>query len=81
VRPPSPTNLRPPEAAILAQMKQKGRYNVRVAQRHGVTVVEDASNAGLADFLRIYEDTAGRQALKPKPPAPGHILLRRVPGP
>ena len=62
-------DLRPSEAAILAQMKPKGRYNIGVAQRHGVTVIEDTSNQGLADFLRIYKRTAIRQELRAKPPS------------
>ncbi len=61
-------DLRPTEEAILAQMKPKGRYNVRVAQRHGVTVVEDASEQGLADFVSIHEKTAARQGIQAKPP-------------
>src|SRR5262249_5007864 len=54
------------EEAILAQMKPKGRYNIRVAQRHGVTVVEDASAQGFADFLRIYQAMAAHQGIQPK---------------
>jgi peptidoglycan pentaglycine glycine transferase (the first glycine) len=61
-------DLRPPEEAILAQMKPKGRYNIRVAQRHGVSVVQDVSEQGLADFQRIYEETAARQGMEAKPP-------------
>jgi len=60
-------DLRPSEAAILARMKPKGRYNIRVAQRHGVTVLEDTSDQGLADFLRIYKRTAARQRIGAKP--------------
>ena len=61
-------DLRPSPDDILAQMKPKGRYNVRLAARHAVTVVEDPSPAGLEDFLRIYEDMAGRQRIPEKPP-------------
>jgi peptidoglycan pentaglycine glycine transferase (the first glycine) len=61
-------DLRPSEEEILAQMKPKGRYNIRVAQRHGVSIVEDTSHQGLADFLRIYKRTAVRQALQAKSP-------------
>jgi lipid II:glycine glycyltransferase (peptidoglycan interpeptide bridge formation enzyme) len=61
-------DLRPSEAGILAQMKPKGRYNIGLAQRHGVSVVEDNSERGLADFLAIYQDTAERQAFGAKPP-------------
>lgn len=60
-------DLRLSEDEILAGMKPKGRYNVRLAQRHGVTVVEDASEQGIADFLDIYHATASRQGMKPKP--------------
>jgi peptidoglycan pentaglycine glycine transferase (the first glycine) len=61
-------DLRPAEADILAQMKPKGRYNLGVARRHGVSVIEDTSEQGLRDFLAIYEETATRQGLDAKPP-------------
>ena len=61
-------DLRPSEADILAQMKPKGRYNIRVAQRHGVSVVEDASAQGVAEFQKIYDVMATRQGIRAKPP-------------
>lgn len=61
-------DLRPSEEAILAQMKPKGRYNIRVARRHGVSIVEDTSPRGLEDFLTIYEETIRRHALPGKSP-------------
>jgi peptidoglycan pentaglycine glycine transferase (the first glycine) len=60
-------DLRPSEDQILAQMKPKGRYNIRLAQRHSVSVAEDLSEQGLTDFLDIYCETAERQGLTPKP--------------
>ena len=60
-------DLRVPETEILEQMKPKGRYNIQVARRHAVTVVEDASAQGLEDFLAIYESTVARQGLSAKP--------------
>jgi lipid II:glycine glycyltransferase (peptidoglycan interpeptide bridge formation enzyme) len=62
-------DLRPSEDDILAQMKPKGRYNIRVACKHGVVVVEDNSNQGLVDFLRIQRRTALRQGIDAKPPS------------
>ena len=61
-------DLRPAEAAILAQMKPKGRYNIGVARRHGVSITEDSSPQGIADFLNIYKDTVARQGMTAKPP-------------
>jgi len=60
-------DLRLSEAEILVQMKPKGRYNIHVAQRHGVTIIEDTSEQGLADFQSIYEETAVRQGIAAKP--------------
>jgi lipid II:glycine glycyltransferase (peptidoglycan interpeptide bridge formation enzyme) len=60
-------DLRPPDASILAQMRPKGRYNIGVARRHGVSVIEDTSARGLEDFMDIYGATAARQGLRPKP--------------
>ncbi len=56
-------DLAPPVPDILAQMKPKGRYNIKVAQKHGVTVVEDKSERGEADFLKIYGETMERHGL------------------
>jgi len=61
-------DLRPPEEEILGRMKPKGRYNIRVAQRHGVVVVEDTSERGVADFIGLYEETSYRQGFGAKPP-------------
>ena len=60
-------DLRKPETEILEQMKPKGRYNIQVARRHAVTVVEDASAQGLEDFLAIYDSMVERQGLNAKP--------------
>jgi peptidoglycan pentaglycine glycine transferase (the first glycine) len=51
------------EGDILAQMKPKGRYNVGVARRYGVSVVEDVSPQGIQDFLDIYAETFDRKGL------------------
>jgi lipid II:glycine glycyltransferase (peptidoglycan interpeptide bridge formation enzyme) len=64
-------DLRPSEDEILAQMKPKGRYNIRVARKHGVTVVRDNSYQGLIDFMRIQRCTAARKGMEPM--APGYF--------
>jgi peptidoglycan pentaglycine glycine transferase (the first glycine) len=63
------------EDDILAQMKPKGRYNVRVARRHGVSVLEDVSSQGIADFLNIYEETFARKELSAEDPDVFHTLI------
>lgn len=60
-------DLRPTQSEILAQMKPKGRYNIGVARRHGVCVVEAVPERGLADFLSIYQETVERQGMEAKP--------------
>jgi peptidoglycan pentaglycine glycine transferase (the first glycine) len=57
-------DLSPSEGAILAQMQPKGRYNIGVAQRHGVSVTEDTSPQGLEDFVSIYRETCDRKGLR-----------------
>ncbi len=47
------------EAELLAQMTQKGRYNIKVAEKHGVTVKE-ADLKGLHAFYEVFRETAGR---------------------
>jgi lipid II:glycine glycyltransferase (peptidoglycan interpeptide bridge formation enzyme) len=54
------------ETVILAQMKAKGRYNIGVARRHGVSVVEDRSPQGIGDFLELYDETFSRHSLHGK---------------
>ena len=60
-------DLRPSERSILSQMKPKGRYNIGIASRHGVAVVQDATPAGLQDFVGIYDATTDRHSIDAKP--------------
>ena len=50
-------DLQPNEEQILASMKQKTRYNIRLAQRHGVLVRPSADFDG---FYRMMQTTAQR---------------------
>lgn len=47
------------EEEILAQMKPKGRYNIKVAEKHGVEVI----NGTVDDFYKLYQATARRQKI------------------
>lgn len=49
------------EKELLAQMKQKTRYNLRLAQRRGVKVSEDNSDQIFEIYLRLLKETTRRQ--------------------
>lgn len=49
------------EEELMAQMKEKTRYNVRLAQKHGVTVREDNSPYTFEEYLRLTRQTTKRQ--------------------
>ncbi|ACL63141.1 lipid II:glycine glycyltransferase FemX [Methylobacterium nodulans] len=66
------------ESAILAQMKPKGRYNIRVAQRYGVSVVEDVSSKGIEDFLAVYRETFDRRRKDGRSSGYFHNLIPRL---
>jgi len=46
---------------LLADMKSKHRYNLKLAQKKGVTVGISDSNDALEEFLELYQKTATRQ--------------------
>lgn len=49
------------EDELLRAMKQKTRYNVRLAQRHGVKVTEDNSDETFEIYLQLLKETVRRQ--------------------
>lgn len=55
-------DLRPDEDLILAAMKPKTRYNVRLAERRGVTV-EEGTAADLPRWYELYRETGARDRI------------------
>ena len=53
-------NISKEEGEILAQMKQKGRYNIRVATKHNVEVKESET---VDNFYQLYETMTKRQKI------------------
>lgn len=55
------------EEDILTQMKPKGRYNIKVAQRHGAAAEKADSSANIDDFYEIFRQTAKRDGFQIRP--------------
>ncbi|HEU4328771.1 MAG TPA: peptidoglycan bridge formation glycyltransferase FemA/FemB family protein [Roseiflexaceae bacterium] len=62
-------DLRRPPEAILAGMRPKGRYNIRLAARHGVTVRADRSAGAVRRFAAVLEEAGERDAFFVEPPS------------
>jgi lipid II:glycine glycyltransferase (peptidoglycan interpeptide bridge formation enzyme) len=64
VQPPDTVlvDLKPDEASILAAMKSKWRYNVRLAEKKGVTV-EAAGGEAVPEFYELYRATSKRDRI------------------
>lgn len=64
IQPPSTTilSLEPGEEEILAGMKSKTRYNVRLAAKKGVSVAEEGQES-LDEWYRLYQETARRDKI------------------
>ena len=54
-------NLELTEDDWLARLKQKTRYNIRLAQKKGVEIVEDNSNEAFECYLALTRETVKRQ--------------------
>jgi lipid II:glycine glycyltransferase (peptidoglycan interpeptide bridge formation enzyme) len=60
------TDLRPDEEVLLARMKSKWRYNVRLAERRGLHV-RRGDEADLAAFYALYAETGRRDGFLVRP--------------
>jgi peptidoglycan pentaglycine glycine transferase (the first glycine) len=60
------TDLAPDEDALLARMKPKWRYNIRLSERRGV-VVRDGTRADLPAFYKMYVETGKRDGFLVRP--------------
>jgi lipid II:glycine glycyltransferase (peptidoglycan interpeptide bridge formation enzyme) len=56
-------DIRPNEEQLLAEMKEKWRYNIRLAGKKGVQVREATGDADIATFYRLYQETATRDGI------------------
>ena len=49
------------EEELLKNMHQKTRYNIRLAEKRGVRIVEDNSEQGFVEYWKLTEETTKRQ--------------------
>lgn len=57
-------NVAKEEEVLLAEMKQKTRYNIRVAQKHGVVVEATVTDSDRETFLDLLTQTAERKEIQ-----------------
>jgi peptidoglycan pentaglycine glycine transferase (the first glycine) len=53
-------DIRPDEQTLLANMKEKWRYNIRLAMRKGIQIRQGSSKDDLETFYRLYQTTSER---------------------
>ncbi len=70
-------DLRLPEAEILAQMHEKGRYNIKVAQKHNVMVTESQD---VDTYYALADQTGGRDGFTILPKKSYENFVKHLPG-
>ncbi|MFH0770743.1 MAG: peptidoglycan bridge formation glycyltransferase FemA/FemB family protein [Candidatus Peregrinibacteria bacterium] len=65
------------EEDILKQMRPKGRYNISIAEKHGVVVRESTD---IDTFTRLTQETAIRDGFSPPPASQLQTILKTLPG-
>lgn len=60
-------DLSPPDEVLLARMKPKTRYNIRLGMRKDLLITEDNSPEALRRFYELYASTAERDLFFPRP--------------
>jgi len=54
-------DLKPTEEELMKSFSSKTRYNIRVAERNGVVIREDNSDAAFEKYLELTKETVSRQ--------------------
>jgi peptidoglycan pentaglycine glycine transferase (the first glycine) len=60
-------NLKQDPAMLLSRMKPKGRYNIGLAQRKGVTVREDSTISASQAFHKVMQEVSARDGFSAEP--------------
>lgn len=72
------------EGELLAEMKAKTRYNIKVAQKHGVSLrttnsYETTNKKDIKEFLRLVKITAKRDGITPHPESYYRKMFETIP--
>ncbi len=62
-------DISPSEEALFSAMKPKTRYNIRLAEKRGVTVIETREGRHIQAFLDLITATSGRKSITSHPRA------------
>ncbi len=55
-------DLTKPEEELMKAMKSKTRYNIRLARKKGVKIIEDSTLKGFQDYWKLMKETTRRQS-------------------
>lgn len=62
-------DLNKDEETLFANLSSKTRYNVRLAYKKGVSIIENSSDQGMEDFVAVLKETTQRQGFYAHTPA------------
>jgi lipid II:glycine glycyltransferase (peptidoglycan interpeptide bridge formation enzyme) len=68
------------EGEILAQMKQKTRYNIKLAEKRGVKIYDSREEKYIQEFLRLVEITSKRDKITSHPGSYYRKMFETIPG-
>ncbi|GAB6392039.1 MAG: peptidoglycan bridge formation protein FemAB [Treponematales bacterium] len=71
-------DLRPGEEELFQGFHSKTRYNIRLAQKKGVEVVEESSEEGMETFISLMRETTKRQVFYAHGPDYYRTMLRVI---
>jgi peptidoglycan pentaglycine glycine transferase (the first glycine) len=70
------------EEELLGEMKQKTRYNIKVAQKHGVVtrnMKHETCNIDIEEFIKLVKITAQRDKITPHPESYYRQMFKIIP--
>ena len=71
-------DLRRPEIDILKSFSGKTRYNIRLAQKHGVKISEDDSDKAFEKYLELTFETTNRQGFYAHTPKYHRLMWKHL---